>query len=1716
MRFKRLVSVAVAVTLVCSTMLNYPVGVMAEEESTTVATSEKSTVEGTEKVEDTTVSEVSTEPTSKVEDKSETETETETTTEEETSKKYTTSDISISIAMVGTFIKNGNEVIYNGTTNEAYFGISGVGLQNADDGTILKSIEVYYQDGEEKKTLYTRDVSEGINSTSVIPFRFVKNFKNDLLLRYTLSNGQVLEEGLITRCRDWNRTTKFVEDNGLDTLEFSEITAKVVKINGKDTVITTNGLVRYNVNDVNGIKKVTFSEGSNRHEVTPENGKANMLLSWFDDGEHTVTITAEDNVKNTKTVTYTFKLDTSSPEIKGTSFSPTDFGIKDGVVYTNKTLEFGLEDYSDDGRINAVYLRKTEGTRVTDTAIEKGSNSFSISENGTYSLVVKTALDEDIKYDLEELYEGVTSKIIIDKSAPSISFKIDGRPLESISDWITKTSEVSELFSDNYNIAEVKVRVNNTEFVVPYEMITGMTISSVLDLAKDVPAAGDGKYSISVYVKDYAGNIGEMEYNIKCDFSSPVVDMSVEGSYKEVDGKLYVDGSLVVGTRNDSYDIGSGIASTELIKDGEVVGSNAPFSITEDGEYAVRITDGVGHVTEVALKDLIGDVNSSWVLFDSKAPVIEYVSGFIPDLVDGETKWYRISPMLKYRVTDDYMESIDIFFNDLHLVSEVREDNTYVIPTMGSMGELHVTVTATDKYGHTSTDTFSWSADLSSPEVQSATISEDYLVRGDTLFFKRNPTLYVTAKDYGGVGLGQYVLSGSKNETNDNGTFVLGDGEYFLEVKDRLGNSTKLQSIKDLVGLESNNIIVDGEDPKISAKSPSGDTNKWYAGDVTYDVGLSDNQGIKSASVTINGEKVTSYESDNITTTSAKISASTSKVSADDNGMYQVKVDVVDNAGNTNSWSDTIYIDKVAPKISKIIFTGTGNKDGENIKDGNNRYGFYFRGSAVCEVEVTDGKVTSGLNKLYVTMTQDGKKDIQKTLNVSDGTAKFTIPEDFKGFVSVYATDKVGNESRSNSPEGVITESTKFFKNNTAISISFPTTKYKDISGTRLYSSNISANAVIGSDFSGIREIKWGIGDDTLGTVKVSNSGKATGDIGSVHSIKKDKNLVVSMSEDLSLKGNENGLKVWVEVEDRAGYTSRSTKSFSIDKDKPVVSVKYNKSNKTNYYNSNRVATITVNERNFDAKLFSVVGTAGTLGTWSHDGDKWVNTITFSKDGDYKYSLECTDKAGNRASVYRSEKFTIDKTNPTINVSWSGDTSRNGNYYSSSRTATITVVERNFSAGNINFRGNGTLGAWSTKGNTHTARVTFSNNGTYSFSVNGKDNAGNALHSYSSNKFIIDQSKPSLKITGVQDNVSYKKDVTFTVKMSDSYIDTSASRVTLKGDRQGTIDLTSSLNSKTGEFSLLNLPKEEKYDGVYTLSAVVADMAGNTVKKEITFSVNRFGSSYKFLSDKVLGAYLSKVNDISIEEYNVDKLDTTKTKISVILDGKELSLDDSLLSVKEEKKKNKYLYTYVVDKKAFTKDGKYLIQVYSASKDGTNYSSVAEEYSFVLDTKSPEAIISGIEADKSYKDYSKKVTIDVRDISDIKSLDVYLNGNKVDVKNDGGIYSLEVKENTGEQDLKVVAVDLAGNSVTSSVEGFTITSNWWTYLLTQSWFIAVLVALGIILLLVLAFIIRGILISRKEESEVLEQNAKLYVTTSSAGSATSDTKDRVENLDKDN
>ena len=853
-------------------------------------------------------------------------------------------------------------------------------------------------------------------------------------------------------------------------------------------------------------------------------------------------------------------------------------------------------------------------------------------------------------------------------------------------------------------------------------------------------------------------------------------------------------------------------------------------------------------------------------------------------------------------------------------------------------------------------------------------------------------------------------------------------------------------------------------------------------------------------------------------------------ISTKESGKYVLTYTVTNNAGVTQNVSETFYVDNTAPVIKDFKF-GSSDPTTNFSTDVVTKtyYGYYFKNNTEVSVTAVDGGVdgaVSGVSEIhFYTIEKDETTPSNIQVSVpKNNKATFTVPANFKGNVYAYAVDKAGNcynfdtttnkdDSQPVTPDRVVVENSSKHEQMSGIDISLPATNYVENSN-KLYNNDVNVALNVSDTYSGIAKIEYSVSSefDTDnnwdGSIKYLNDQSAETNMngnGTVSGWKieeSDQNLVTKASSTITVKNNSNNIKIEVKLTDRAGNVSTKKETLSIDKTKPTIKIEYDNNNHTThngteFYKANRTATITVTERNFSPEdvISKITNTDNVIpqitGWTTHnvangenpDGTTHTATVVYASDGDYTFDIAFTDMAGNKADKVAQHKFTVDKTIPTINVSFDNNSAKNNNYYKADRTATITVNEHNFNAQDVKVNISATgadnstaatapsVSSWTSNGNIHTATVKFANDAKYAFDVNYTDLADNAAKENVVTTFYVDKTAPAVKISNVENESANSGNVAPVINLSDNNysgdyvltltrVDIEAKKTDVTNDFVSTVVPTSNTGAVV---TYANFASDEVNDGIYVLNAALTDKAGNSSNDTITFSVNRFGSTYmggnKETNDLLDNGYTNAEKDIVISEINVDKL--TKSNISLSLDSSSLkTLKQNVdYTVNEDTKTGQWhKYNYTVKSSNFVNEGNYTIELSStdaAKNASTNRIRPIENrklaVQFVVDKTAPVVNIAGIENNALYEENSKDVTVVCEDsYIDANSLVIKLDdktlkeGKDYTVEKDVASISAKIKVNATSditaQNVKVSVKDMAQNSGDGSVENFTLSA----------------------------------------------------------------------------
>ena len=907
--------------------------------------------------------------------------------------------------------------------------------------------------------------------------------------------------------------------------------------------------------------------------------------------------------------------------------------------------------------------------------------------------------------------------------------------------------------------------------------------------------------------------------------------------------------------------------------------------------------------------------------------------------------------------------------------------------------------------------------------------------------------------------------------------------EFFVTGTDILGNHNKT-AVNHIVSEYTSHFVVDMVNPVVSeiTVTPAAQTHKYTNGGVDYYDGQVDisfeiqEYYPESYVVRIDGAEINAQF-----ITEEKVQNGRMKYTLSyGNEMHvsenaHVEVLATDKAKRTGSRATADFcIDNENPYITEA-FTYTANIGMENQKDGRLKqkgagaaYHIFSMGQLNISLTVNDDN--SGIDRLEYT-TQPGQQEAYvmtaaQAYSTEQGLV-FTIPvaPEYKNTVSVKVYDKAGRLV-TDTTEGIIAES----QNMHSASYSGEIVANNQPNGNGFYNSDISLTLNTAEKYSGIQEVAYQMGSQIDRVDKVVQN-RADEDV-----------YEWSHTETiLAESNNTNDVHAEFTLTDNTGRKQRESQDYQIDITKPVISVEYDTDNAVNekYYNTNRTATITISERNFSndgvrlvitrngstveaAPAFTTNGVEQT----AEDGSvtyTWAMDYTFTEDGDYTFTVECTDLADNTADYSRVDEFTIDQTLPVISMELTGTSSEGNEYYSEVRTAMITVEEHNFNEADFQLHltasDNGveiaapSISAFSDNGDTHTATIVFDRDEEITISADYTDMAGNAAETLAEQKFVIDLTDPVIEIdaSSLVENKTYGKAETVTpqILITDTNFTQNGVSIQVEGRKNGVIQAV--ISSDTVANGLLYTVSGIDEDDVYMLTVQVTDMSGRVQQYQRAFHVNKNGSSYAFGNalQTMNKTYVKAVGeDLYVVETNVDAL--TANSVTYSRGGMIAQLQpesDYSLSVSE----NAYgwqEYTYRINQSVFKEEGEYKVNISSTDVAGnsSDNSSKEQAISFVVDNTPPTQVVTGVQNGGVYTQDSLNVTIEVYDNIAVNTVDVSLNGNKTTYneeqlsKENGKVY-VNVPSDTKTQSLEVTCVDYAGNRAEQQNYSFTVSTN---------------------------------------------------------------------------
>lgn len=591
-----------------------------------------------------------------------------------------------------------------------------------------------------------------------------------------------------------------------------------------------------------------------------------------------------------------------------------------------------------------------------------------------------------------------------------------------------------------------------------------------------------------------------------------------------------------------------------------------------------------------------------------------------------------------------------------------------------------------------------------------------------------------------------------------------------------------------------------------------------------------------------------------------------------------------------------------------------------------------------------------------------------------------------------------------------------------------------------------------------------------------------------------------------------------------------TTDFFTVDKTAPTnLTVDYStsvldtvlESLSFGFYNAKMTVTLTAEDPTSEVHsfLYSYLNAAGVssvnaelineaigAANIKYSADRKTATVTFEipkmvlgNDNQFNGTVEftATDRAGNTTDTHKETKrIVVDNIAPTAQVSYNEATNVIGDisYYNGDITATVTINEANFYAGDVQVMVSKDGGAatavtptWKDNSvDVHVGTFTITGDGDYVVTINYTDKSSNKMATYTSKQMTVDTKieAPTYTINGAAKTEvggAYKGDATIGFNFNDQNFDTK--NITLTRTRFDKVeDVTAEFvkvndNDKGGSGSF-SIPSEVGNDGIYVLKISMTDKAKHQTESQVKFTINRFGSVYEY-SDKLVdlikdgGQYVTSVkDDLVITEYNADRILEGSLKILITRDGESVDVDftsnpetiNAQVGIGES---GWYQYVYTIKASNFEKDGVYKITLtskYAADDSAENESTsvpdnsidsqgkaIVDSMNFTVDSVAPE-IRNIVNLDKKIADRDKivdgklNVKYTVVDVGGLKSIEITVNGKTIqtitekeiadNAYNFTGSFDIDEQDSTTAQKVRIKVTDLAGNVTDTDSDDF--------------------------------------------------------------------------------
>lgn len=503
-----------------------------------------------------------------------------------------------------------------------------------------------------------------------------------------------------------------------------------------------------------------------------------------------------------------------------------------------------------------------------------------------------------------------------------------------------------------------------------------------------------------------------------------------------------------------------------------------------------------------------------------------------------------------------------------------------------------------------------------------------------------------------------------------------------------------------------------------------------------------------------------------------------------EDGTYSIDITYTDRSGNemASYHSERIVLDRTPPEVEKYEFIPAASDGTAETSDFIEylEYGYYFKTDF--DVVVTASDTVSGMDRIDYRLVsyENGEKKAETagSAPVSEGKARISVPSGFKGQIYAEGFDNAGNSSEE-------VTSRAFVMDGSAPEVEIAdgnSTEYTDAGGNALYVSDISITVSVTDRTSGIREIVYAQSSEKGAAerkITLDNTGYRAGDQLEDGWLvaETDENLVTKVSRTFVYQTDDNDIVLSVSASDRAGNEADtvSSRRFTIDKTAPVIDVVFRDDDDSDlYYNADRIADVTVTERNFDEKLINTaitneIGDVPEAVFTKVSEDTYTAQIVFD-EGDYTFEITGSDLGGHEAAVNyaggNEHLFYVDKTTPAVTDNFAEFSKpQTENSFQKEKNVSISVIEHHFDPDLMGLRVYAkeagaehsadrmedvtdsmvSAGQWKDDGDVHTLTFEVGAEAVYRIEMTPSDLAGNTSDPRSTVVFEIDTTEPVIE-----------------------------------------------------------------------------------------------------------------------------------------------------------------------------------------------------------------------------------------------------------------------------------------------------------------------------------------------------------------------------------